>query len=97
MSNQPIMIMELIQKYISNPKIEHAIPELSFLWTIAKEVKKKGCYCGVNNKIFLIAPQFNQIISNLSPNQAQIIAKFFGKEKICFGFINGNRFEQKCY
>lgn len=92
-----IMILELVKRYLSDPIIKDQLPEFNFVWSLAQLVKDQGCYCGMNNKIASITPQFNELVENLSPELVAKIGQVLNRQEVCFGIIKNNKFEMKCY
>jgi len=97
MTNQPIMIMELIERYRCDEKIAESAPELAFIWELGKRVKKQGCYCGLSGEIAKLADSFNNIVENLSQETVMKMLKFLNKDELCFGILKPNQFYTKCY
>lgn len=91
------MMMELIQKYCCDQAIADTAPELSFVWDLAKQVKQRGCYCGLNQQISQNTATFNNIVQNLSEETIKKMATFFGRSEVCFGILESNKFSTKCY
>lgn len=91
------MMMELIQRYSQDEKIAELVPELNFLWGLAKRVKQQGCYCGLNREISAYTPEFNQIVENLAQGTIKELCQFLNRNELCFGILKPNKFYTKCY
>lgn len=93
----PIMAMDLVKRYVSNPSIKNQLSEFDFIWAVGQIVKDKGCYCGINQQVANITPQFNAIVENLTPELVSKISNVLGRQPLCFGILKGHKFETKCY
>jgi len=93
----PITLMELVNRYVSDPTLKDQIPEFDFIWSVGQSIKERGCYCGANQKVNAIAAQYETTIQNLSPELVAKVAAVLKREEVCFGFMRNNKFETKCY
>jgi len=91
------MMMELINKYVSDPTIKDGLPEFDFVWSIGQSIKNQGCYCGINQPIMNATPQFNELVENLSPELVTKLAAALKRDQLCFGIVKNGKFESKCY
>lgn len=94
---QPIMILELIQRCTKDTNILDKLPEFDFLKPIVEKVKKRGCFCGVNQELTNLISQFNEVVKNLTEEMVKKITTIFNINKLCFGIIENAKFEIKCY
>ncbi len=87
----------ILNKAKDNPDFYKDIPELSFISDLGREVKKRGCFCGLGPRVRDTNIQYGALVRNMEPDLVTRLKKLFNLEQICFNYQSPAGIEKFIY